>query len=77
MGIGNFQDQPFTRFARQCADKVQVKKYDSIEICANSTEGSKLLEDFGEKTDKLEKPLKSVPTITIRQVRLKFIFGSL
>lgn len=64
-----FQDRNYVLQARNCADKVQVKKFDAIEICANSTEGSKLLEDMGEKTDKLEKPLRSVPTITIREVR--------
>lgn len=68
MTIGNFQNEPFALFARDCAVKVGVKKFDSIEMCANSTEGSKLLEDMGEKTHKLEDPLKSVPTITVREV---------
>lgn len=67
METGNFQSESYASVARKCADKVQVKKFESIETCANSTEGSKLLEDMGEKTDKLEKPIKSVPTITIRQ----------
>lgn len=65
----NFKDNPFTVHSRKCAEKTQVKKYESIEMCANSTEGSQLLQEMGERTDKLEKPLKSVPTITIREVR--------
>lgn len=71
MTIGNFQNQQFAIFARNCAEQVGVKKFDSIENCANSTEGSKLLEDMGEKTNKLENPLKSVPTVTIREVTFK------
>lgn len=71
MTIGNAQSQPFALFARNCAEQVGVKKFESIENCANSTEGSKLLEDMGEKTNKLENPLKSVPTITIREVKIK------
>jgi len=63
----DFQDQPYGEFARHCATKVQVKTFDSIENCANSTEGSKYLEQFGEETHKLQDPLKSVPTITVRE----------
>jgi hypothetical protein len=69
MQIGNFNDQPFAQFARRCAEDTHVKKFDSIMTCANSTEGSKLLEDMGEMTNKFESPLKSVPTITVREVR--------
>jgi interferon, gamma-inducible protein 30 len=64
---GAFQDQPYAYFARNCAKAVQVKTYDSIEACANSTEGSKYLETMGETTHKLQDPLKSVPTITVRE----------
>lgn len=64
---GSFADQPYARFARNCAQQVQVKTFDSIENCANSTEGSKYLENFGEITHKLQDPLTSVPTITIRE----------
>ncbi len=67
MTIGNFQTQ-FSQFARNCAETVGVKKFESIDQCVNTTEGSKLLEDMGEKTNKLEDPLRSVPTITIREV---------
>lgn len=64
---GTFPDQPYAQFARNCARDVQVKTYDSIEACANSTEGSKYLETMGEITHKLQEPLKSVPTITVRE----------
>lgn len=64
---GVFPDQPYGLFARHCAESVHVKKFESIINCANTTEGSKLLEEMGEKTKKLEDPLKSVPTITIRE----------
>lgn len=64
---GVFPDQPYGQFARRCAKDVMVKTYDSIEACANSTEGSKYLEQMGEATFKLMQPLKNVPTITIRE----------
>lgn len=57
--------QPYTAFAHQCAEDVQVGDYESIEACANSTEGSLLLRQMGEITNSFQEPLKSVPTITI------------
>ena len=64
---GVFPDQPYDQFARRCATAVQLKTFDSILNCANSTEGSKYLEQMGEMTHKLQDPLKSVPTITVRE----------
>jgi hypothetical protein len=65
---GAFADQPYSQFARECATRTQVKNFEnSILQCANSTEGSKYLETMGEMTHKLMDPLKSVPTITIRE----------
>jgi interferon, gamma-inducible protein 30 len=64
---GVFPDQPYAAFAQRCARDVQVKNFDSIIGCANTTEGSKYLEQFGEMTHKLQDPLKSVPTITVRE----------
>jgi len=64
---GVFPDQPYSQFAKRCARDTQVKNFDSIETCANNTEGSKYLELMGEATNKLQDPLKSVPTITIRE----------
>lgn len=64
---GSFEDQSYLQFAKNCARDVQVKTFDSIENCANSTEGSKYLENMGEITHKLQDPLKSVPTITVRE----------
>lgn len=63
----DFQEQPYATFAENCATKTMVKKFDSIVKCANDTEGSKLLQQMGEMTFKLMQPLKSVPTITIRE----------
>lgn len=64
---GVFPDQPYDQFARRCAKDVQLQKFESILNCANSTEGSKYLEQMGELTDKLMSPLKNVPTITVRE----------
>lgn len=64
---GVFPGQPYEQFARNCATQVQVKNIESIIGCANSTEGSKYLEIMGEMTHKLQDPLKSVPTITVRE----------
>lgn len=64
---GVFPDQPYEQFARRCAKDVQVKNFESILTCANNTEGSKYLEQMGEMTQKLQDPLKSVPTITVRE----------
>jgi hypothetical protein len=60
----NFPDAIYP--TRRCADEVQVKNPDVIEQCANSTEGSKLLQKMGEETNKLDPPLDGVPTITIK-----------
>lgn len=65
---GVSKDESYASFAKDCADRTRVKKFDSIENCANSTEGSDLLKEMGELTNKFEYPLKSVPTITIREV---------
>lgn len=62
-----FPDQAYDQFARRCAKDVQLKTFESILTCANSTEGSKYLEQMGEITHKLQEPLKSVPTITVRE----------
>lgn len=62
-----FAEQPFAAFAKRCATTVGVKTFDSIEMCANSTDGSKYLEQMGEMTFKLMDPLKNVPTITVRE----------
>jgi hypothetical protein len=63
----DFQDRNYAIFARHCADDTHVKNFESILKCANETEGSKLLQQMGEATFKLMSPLKSVPTITIRE----------
>lgn len=71
---GAFPDQTYTQLARDCATAVQYKNFEgSVLLCANSTEGSKYLQEMGELTknfarDKLGSDmLKNVPTITIRE----------
>ncbi|CRK95009.1 CLUMA_CG008495, isoform A [Clunio marinus] len=63
----DYKDVVYPSLARNCSTQVQVKNFDSIQTCANSTEGSKYLEQMGEMTLKLQNPLKSVPTITIKE----------
>jgi len=60
----NFADQIYP--GRRCTKELEIKNWDIIEACANSTEGSKLLQANGELTDTLKPALKSVPTITFR-----------
>lgn len=64
---------------RRCADEVHVKEatIGIIEQCANSTEGSKLLQKMGEETNKLEPPLESVPTITFKALKIDAGFQNL
>lgn len=53
----------------KCARDLQLKNWRIIEDCANSTDGSKLLQHHGEFTNQLKPPLTFVPTITFNQVR--------
>jgi len=48
----------------KCAKDLQLPNWHVIEECANTTEGSKLLQDYGERTHQLNPPLTEVPTIT-------------
>ncbi|XP_058811804.1 GILT-like protein 1 [Topomyia yanbarensis] len=50
-----------------CADMHEIHNWDTIEQCANTTEGSSLLKNYGDETAKLQQPLKSVPTVAFRQ----------
>ncbi|ETN62496.1 hypothetical protein AND_005813 [Anopheles darlingi] len=50
-----------------CADEVKIEQWQTIQECANSTEGSTLLKQHGDATYKLQKPLASVPTIAFKQ----------
>lgn len=52
----------------RCAKELQLPNWSVIEECANSTEGSKLLQDYGVRTQQLNPPLESVPTITFNHV---------
>lgn len=52
----------------KCAHDLQLPNWHVIEECANSTSGSKLLQDNGERTRQLNPPLTEVPTITFNHV---------
>lgn len=54
----------------KCAKELQLPNWNVIEECANSTEGSKLLQDYGDRTKQLNPPLTEVPTITFNHVSL-------
>jgi interferon, gamma-inducible protein 30 len=60
----NFPDQIYP--GKRCAQQLELKNWDIIENCANSTEGSKYLQVNGELTSTLKPSLTSVPTITFR-----------
>jgi len=62
MQIANqFKDSVFP--GGKCAKDLQLPNWHVIEECANSTQGSKLLQDYGERTKQLKPPLTEVPTI--------------
>lgn len=50
-----------------CARDTDIRNWENIATCANDTEGSDLLRKAGEETNKLQKPLVSVPTVAFRQ----------
>jgi hypothetical protein len=52
---------------KSCAEQTGVDRWEVIQECANSTDGSKLLQRFGDATNALQKPLQSVPTVAIKQ----------
>ena len=52
---------------KSCAEQTGVDRWENILQCANSTDGSKLLQKFGDQTNALQKPLVSVPTVAVKQ----------
>lgn len=62
------KDAPFP--GEKCARDLQLPNWNVIQECANSTEGSKLLQDYGVQTQQLIPTLTSVPTITFNHVSL-------
>lgn len=68
----NFADSLYP--GKKCSNEINLKNWDIIEQCANNTDGSKLLQKFGELTKTLNPPLTSVPTITFRQVNEIVLF---
>lgn len=61
----NFKDSIFP--GAKCARDLQLPNWLIIEECANSTQGSKLLQKYGEMTSILTKPI-DVPVITFNNV---------
>lgn len=61
-----FKDEIFP--GARCARELQLPNWHVIEECANTTQGSKLLQDHGERTKQLNPPLSEVPTITFNHV---------
>ena len=69
MKVGNnFADSVYPGL--RCSREVKLSNWDVIDNCANSTEGSKLLQKNGELTSTLNPSLTSVPTVTFRHVRI-------
>uniref|UniRef100_A0A1I8QEU3 Uncharacterized protein n=1 Tax=Stomoxys calcitrans TaxID=35570 RepID=A0A1I8QEU3_STOCA len=65
MKIGkNFPDNVYP--GAKCARDNQINTWENIQTCANSTEGSHLLQKHGETTMKFMNPLKNVPTIVFK-----------
>lgn len=62
------KDAPFP--GEKCARDLQLPNWLVIQECANSTEGSKLLQDHGVTTHQLNPTLTEVPTITFNHVSL-------
>lgn len=65
MELAQFKSGEFP--GKTCADRYDSINWETIEQCANSTQGSTLLKNYGEETYKLQKPLASVPTVAFRQ----------
>lgn len=70
-----FKDSIFP--GSKCARDLQLKNWQIIEECANSTQGSKLLQNYGELTNQLNPPLTSVPTVTFNYVSYQNISFSI
>lgn len=60
------KDAPFP--GEKCARELQLPNWHVIRECANSTDGSKLLQDNGVLTHQLNPPLTNVPTIVFNHV---------
>jgi len=61
----NFPDNVYP--GARCARENQISVWENIEQCANSTEGSQLLKQHGDATNRFQMPLQSVPTVVFNQ----------
>jgi len=57
------EDRKIVFPAEKCADELNIGEKVQIIQCANSTMADDLLAEMGNKTQKLQPPLKSVPTV--------------
>lgn len=62
MANGRDQIYPIER----CGEEVDYKNWSYLRDCANSTDGAKLLQRFGDETLKFQNPLSSVPTVVFK-----------
>jgi len=65
MKLGNQRDSVYP--GARCASAVQLANWPIIEQCANSTDGSKYLQNQGMITQQLQPALTSVPTVVFKQ----------
>lgn len=53
---------------KSCAEALEIHNWETIQQCANSTEGSSLLKNYGDETQTVQKgPIQSVPTVVFRK----------
>ncbi|XP_020715621.1 GILT-like protein 1 isoform X2 [Ceratitis capitata] len=61
----NFDDNVYPGV--RCARESNVRNWENIQQCANSTEGSHLLKKQGEITQNFQNPISFVPTVDFKQ----------
>lgn len=66
--MGSYTNESYSEFAKKCSVETHVEDFNSIEECARDTEGSNLLREMGDRTNKFEQPLRYVPTIVLNEV---------
>lgn len=61
----NFPDNVYP--GARCARDNHISVWESIQQCANSTEGSQLLKQHGDATNRFQMPLLTVPTVVFNE----------